>query len=253
MGPVNTSRQDSLAHAVRAAGIDVPPIWHDEVASTNDEAIRLATAGAPEWTVVAAGHQTAGRGRLGRSWADVPGKALLCSVLLRPKRPPEEGPALGLLAATAMIAAADVSGLRSKWPNDLVLGGRKVGGILTEARVERRRLSFVVVGVGVNLGTGEDDVPISLRSTAAALSTGPETLLSAFLEAMRRGSGGSVDEIVDDYRTLCATLGSRVRATTTSGEIVEGTAVDLDERGRLVVDVAGTHRIVSFGEIHHLG
>jgi BirA family biotin operon repressor/biotin-[acetyl-CoA-carboxylase] ligase len=248
MGSVKMLGQDSLERAVREAGIDVPPVWFDEVGSTNDEARALAERGAPEWTVVAAGHQTAGRGRLGRSWIDVPGKALLFSVILRPQKPPAEVPLLGLSAAVHMIGAARLPHLRSKWPNDLVIGRRKVGGILTEAALEGGRVLHVVVGLGINVALDRADLPGSLRSTATSLSVDPHALLTGFMKLFVRGTQRPGREIVADYRAVCATLGRRVRATTTSGRIVEGTAVDIDERG-LIVDTDGGHEVVASGEV----
>ena len=107
----------------------------------------MAAEGAPEWTLVAADHQTAGRGRLGRTWVSEPG-ALLFSVVLRPRLPPDRATFLTLLAGTAIASAcgdAGVDGVRCKWPNDLVTGDGKVGGILTESRVADGEFAFVVV------------------------------------------------------------------------------------------------------------
>jgi BirA family biotin operon repressor/biotin-[acetyl-CoA-carboxylase] ligase len=251
MGSVKVLGQDSLERAVRAAGITVPPVWFDEVGSTNDEARRLAREGAPEWTVVAAGHQTAGRGRLGRSWSDAPGKSLLLSVLLRPGLRPPDAAVLGLLAAVAMIAATDRKDLRSKWPNDLVIGGRKAGGILTEAAIQGGRLLYVVVGLGVNVALAEADLPRSLRSTATSLFVDPGELLTGFLKGLIRGSQRSVREIVADYREVCATLGHHVSATARSGRVIEGTAVDVDRRG-LVLLSEGRKEVIRSGEVIHL-
>ncbi len=257
MGPVKTMGQDSLERVVRAVGIDTRPVWLDEIASTNDEARRLADEGAPAWTVVAAGHQTAGRGRLGRSWTDMPGKALLFSVVLRPAMLPEEAPVLGLLAAVEMIAASARPDLRARWPNDLVHGDRKVGGILTEGEVAGGRVGHVVVGVGVNLAMTDADFPEDLRSKATSLAgdvgaADPEALLTGFLAGLRRGTHLPLREVVEKYREVCDTLGRRVRATTTSGEVLEGIAVDLDGLGGLVMERAGRRVTVAFGEVEHL-
>ena len=252
MGPVNTSGQDSLGRAVREAGIEVLPVWFDEVGSTNDEARRLAREGAPEWTVVAAGHQTAGRGRLGRPWFDVPGSALLFSVILRPAMTPAEAPLLGLLAAVDLIAAASTPDLRSKWPNDLVIGERKVAGILMEAGVVRDRLSHVILGIGVNLAMRDDELPVDLRRTATSLFAEPGALLTAFLVGFRSDVHRPSRGIIEDYRGVCDTMGRRVRATATSGEVIEGIAVDIDDRGALVIEGDGLRMVVASGEVAHL-
>jgi BirA family biotin operon repressor/biotin-[acetyl-CoA-carboxylase] ligase len=251
--------QDSLERAVRAAGIDARPVWFDEVGSTNDEARRLAAGGAATWTVVATGHQTAGRGRLGRSWADVPGRSLLCSVILRPRLGPDEAGLVSLAAAVALIEAAGLPELGAKWPNDLVIGDRKCGGILAEADVRARTVRHVVLGVGVNLSDGPADIPQEVRETATSLaiegaSIAPGDLLTAFLGSLRGRleRGDFPREVVDEYRHLCVTLGRRVRATTISGARVEGRAVDVDERGSLVVQHESEFERVVFGDVAHL-
>jgi BirA family biotin operon repressor/biotin-[acetyl-CoA-carboxylase] ligase len=259
MGSVKVLGQDSLERAVRAAGITVPPVWFDEVGSTNDEARRLAGEGAPEWTVVAAGHQTAGRGRLGRHWRDVPSHSLLCSVILRPRLAPDEVQLISLAAAVAMIEAADLPGLAAKWPNDLVFGERKCGGILAEAEVHGGAVQHVVLGAGVNVSSGPDDFPPGLRATATSLAIegtmiNHDDLLARFLAALRvrMEAPGFPGDVVDAYRPRCRTLGRRVRATTTSGNRVEGRAVDLDERGSLMVERGDRVERVAFGEVEHV-
>src|SRR5918999_3725149 len=143
--------QDSLEHAVRASGIAVPPVFLEETGSTSVEARALADAGAPEWTLVAAGHQTAGRGRMGRRWTSAPGRALLFSAVLRPALSPEDAAVISLLAATEMAAACGrVAGVevRSEWPNDLVAGvKRKVGGVLTESAIADDAIDYLVLGI----------------------------------------------------------------------------------------------------------
>jgi BirA family biotin operon repressor/biotin-[acetyl-CoA-carboxylase] ligase len=257
MGPVNTMGQDSLERAVREAGIDVPPVWFDEVGSTHDEARRLAREGAPEWTVVAAGHQTAGRGRLGRTWLDAPGRSLLCSVVLRPKLDPSETTLLTLAAAVAMIDAAGLPRLAAKWPNDLVVGDRKVGGILAEAATEGDRVEHVVVGIGVNVAMEERDFLPEVRGGATSLllegiSFDQEALLGAYLAAFRRNADLQVEAIVDGYRAICTSVGRRVRATSIDGERIEGIVVDINDYGGLVVDTEGGRTRIAFGEVAHL-
>ncbi|MGH2674319.1 MAG: biotin--[acetyl-CoA-carboxylase] ligase [Actinomycetota bacterium] len=248
-----------LERAVRRAGINAPPRYLDETASTNTEALALAERGAPEWTIVAAGHQTAGRGRLGRRWADAPGRSLLCSVVLRPRLTPDEAHLLTLAAAVSLIEAAGLPSLRSKWPNDLVVGDRKCAGILAEAEVEGGRLRHAVLGVGVNVSAGEDDFPEELRGRVTSLALeglalDQEALLAGFLEALRRRieARGFPAGVVDAYRSLCITLGRQVRATTASGAEVEGRAIDLDDRGGLLVERDGRAETVTFGEVQHL-
>lgn len=254
--------QDSLRAAALAAGIDVEPLWRDETPSTNDEAKELAASGASEWTVVATGHQTAGRGRLGRTWVERPGTSLLFSIILRPDLPPPGAPLVALLAAAVMARAAnELTGLpvRTKWPNDLVVGDRKLGGLLAEAKVDGSAIEHIVLGMGINLTAGPDDLPPGVEATSLALEgNAPEAaaLLERFLGGFRAlyrpGTGGFGAEVLAAYRPTCATLGRRVRATTEGGEEVEGDAVEVDDDGNLVVESAGGRVNVSFGEVVHL-
>jgi BirA family biotin operon repressor/biotin-[acetyl-CoA-carboxylase] ligase len=246
--------EDALVLALERVGLRAPVRFDEVTASTQATALELAAAGTPEWTLVAAGHQTEGRGRLGRTWLDRPGRALMFSLVLRPGLDPASGGLLTLLAGTAMAQACfELADQRAacKWPNDLLVAGRKAGGILAESRLHGKRFEHVVIGVGVNLGVPPPDVP-----GAGAIEAEDVELLEAFLSAFDRGyepahpafAGG----VIAAYREVCATLGTRVRATTALGAIVEGEAVDLDERGGLVVRTTAGDEVVRFGEVEHL-
>ncbi len=247
--------EDQLRRAVASAGIDVRPTWFDEVGSTNTVAMELAAGGAPAWTVVGAGHQTAGRGRLGRTWTDAAG-ALLVSVIVRPALRPEQAPLATLLAATAMVEAAGAGVARSKWPNDILAGERKAGGILAEARVADGRVGFVVVGSGVNVrGEPPREAGESATSHQAAGGHHDEAaVLERYLRAFRAGTDDPSFPagVVDAYAEVCATLGRRVRATTRDGASVEGVAAGLDDRGGLLLETEDGPVTVSFGEVEHL-
>lgn len=246
--------EHALSRALEGAGLSAPVRFEEVTRSTQETAARLAEDGAPEWTLVAAGHQTEGRGRLGRTWKDEPGGALLFSLVLRPSLPPELGGLLSLLAGTAMAQACDEVAdqhAACKWPNDVLVEGRKVGGILAESRLTEDRFEFVTLGVGVNLGAPPADLP-----DAGAVDADDADLLTAFLRAFAgRYEPGDPDFariVVAAYRPRCATLGSPVRARTGGGAVVEGEAVDVDETGALMVRVAGGVETVRFGEVEHL-
>jgi len=252
--------QHSLGQAVQQAGIDAPPLFFEETGSTSTEAKVLADRGAPEWTIVAANHQTGGRGRLGRSWASAPGKALQFSLLLRPPLPPADAPLAALLAAAEMAGACrDVAGVSvtAKWPNDLLAGDRKLGGILPEATSSGAALDHLILGIGVNVSMGVSDFPEEIRPSVTSLtmeggSAEPAALLERFLTgfrtAWRPGDSGLSGDILRRYREVCSTLGRRVRATTTDGVVLEGVAADLDDHGSLRIGDA----TVAFGEVRHL-
>jgi BirA family transcriptional regulator, biotin operon repressor / biotin---[acetyl-CoA-carboxylase] ligase len=254
-----------VARAVAEAGIDSVPRFDESTGSTNTDLTALGGAGAPEWTVAVANEQTAGRGRLGRSWESRRGLTLPVSVLLRPRVAGSEVPLLSLAAGVAMAEAcrqAVAVEVRCKWPNDLVVGGRKLGGILTEASVEGGVVAFAVIGTGVNLLHGRDDFPEDLRlpATSVALEGGHpdfEALLRAYLAGLRELYGeagtGLATTAVSRYRPLCDTIGRRVRARTLGGEVLDGQAVGVGERGELLLQTegGGTER-VAFGEVEHL-
>jgi len=254
-----------VARAVAQAGIDSAPRFYESTGSTNTDLIDLGGAGAPEWTVAVANEQTAGRGRLGRTWESRRGLTLPVSVLLRPRVAGSEVPLLSLAAGVAMAEACrETSGLevRCKWPNDLVFRDRKLGGILTEASIEGAAVAFAVVGTGVNLLHGPEDFPLEVRmpATSVALEGGdPDaaSMLRAYLTGLRElyGEAGSAlaTTALARYGPLCDTIGRRVRARTVGGDAVDGLAVGVGERGELLVQTEGgaTER-VAFGEVEHL-
>ena len=141
--------EDALLRALERAGLNAPVRFEEVTASTQATALEMAAAGTPEWTLVAAGHQTQGRGRLGRTWLDEPGRALMFSFVLRPELDPGSGGLLTLLAGTSLASASsELADQRTActWPNDLLVAGRKAGGILAESRVDGSRFEHVVIG-----------------------------------------------------------------------------------------------------------
>ncbi len=219
-----------------------PPIRLAEADSTQTEARSLAEAGAPEGTVVSAEHQTRGRGRGGRRWVDEPGAALLMSIILRPAAEVSRLPQLSLVAAVAVAeAAGGETGLRIAldWPNDVLVGGRKVAGILAESFAARDGRVVVILGIGVNVNQRYFPPDLAERATALALECGHaldrEKLLQAVLERLeawyRRWMEEGFLPIREAWRRASATLGRRV----TINEGVGGMALDLAEDGALLV------------------
>ena len=247
-------RVEDLEAALAGAGL-VAPVRADEVTgSTNATALAMAEAGSPEWTLVSAAHQTAGRGRLGRVWTDRPGAALMCSFILRPSLAPAQAGLLTLLAGAALAEAARSLGAEvgCRWPNDLETSEGKVGGILAEASVAGDALRHVVIGAGVNLGEPPTDVPFA----AALPGVAPKALLCAYLRAFASRytphEPGFADGVLAAARMVSATLGRVVEATQADGRTVIGTALDLDAEGGLVVETTGGLSRVAFGEVAHL-
>ncbi len=230
-----------------------------ETGSTNADLLRAARDGAAEGLVLVADAQTAGRGRLGRTWVSPAGAALACSALLRPAAAPPSGlgwvPLLtGVAVASALRAEAAVpAGL--KWPNDVLVDGRKIAGILAEAHGRA-----VVVGVGVNVSLGRADLPVPgatslLLENAAA--TDREQVLTAILGELERwyavwASGAGAARLRQEYLRLCATIGAQVRAELPGGAVLTGTATGVDELGRLVLATSTGTEVVGAGDVVHL-
>lgn len=226
------------------------------VTSTQSVAFELADNGAPDRTVVVADTQTAGRGRRGRHWLDEPGASLLASIVIRPRLAIRDLPKLSLAMGVAVAdAVAAVAGLavRLKWPNDLVVDGRKIAGILLESRIATEAL--VVVGVGVNLAQHRFPHELSGTATSVELETGRTVERDAMLEAVlaafdawrARLQTEGFAPVRDRWLDLADTIGRRV---TVDGRV--GVAVDLDGDGALVIrDAAGVQHVV-VGEVHEV-
>lgn len=219
----------------------------DEVASTNAEVLDAARRGAAEGLTVVAGHQTAGRGRRGRCWEAPPGSSLLVSVLLRPSQPA----LVPVVAGLAALEACDgVAGLRPglKWPNDVVVGEGKLGGVLVEAAA-----GAVAVGLGLNVAW---ESPLPPGGADLLTLTGrridPADLLHAFLASLGELRLRPPADLLDRYRRDCVTLGRQVRVEAPGGRWSEGVAVDVDGDGALVLEGDGTRRTVPAGDVVHL-
>jgi BirA family biotin operon repressor/biotin-[acetyl-CoA-carboxylase] ligase len=229
-----------------------------EIDSTNRYALDAARGGEPPGLVVVADHQHAGRGRRDRVWTAPAGSSLLVSVLLAPPPAPDGVQVLTMAAGLALTAAVrKVAGFDAelKWPNDLVVGDRKLAGLLGEADIRGGRVRSVVVGIGCNV-TG-DGFPPELRKTATACDreAGHAVDRGALLEALldELGAGlAALDAVPARYRARLGTLGQRVRVELTSGTL-EGVAVDVDEHGRLLVQPpTGSPVAVAAGDVVHL-
>ncbi len=253
-----------VAEAARSAGLRAPAHFLKVTGSTNADLFELAAQDAPEWTLVVAGEQRTGRGRLGRTWASVEGRSLLLSILFRPTMPAPDAPLLSLLAGVCIVRAVrSTTGVEvmCKWPNDLVVRDRKLGGILAEASVDSGRIAFVVVGTGVNVAEERDDFPSEIRATATSiLLEGGRAygvaLLREYLHELRSlydPSGETLrTDVLEEYRSICATIGRDVIATWAGGREIRGRAVGIGGSGELLVNGDSGTEVVGFGEVVHL-
>ncbi|AWB93212.1 biotin--[acetyl-CoA-carboxylase] ligase [Aeromicrobium chenweiae] len=253
------------AVALRSALTGPRRLWTEVVVSaqtgsTNADVAAAARAGAPEGLVHVADAQTAGRGRLDRTWTSPPGSGAIVSVLLRPDSvPAARWVWLPLLAGLAVDATVQECGVASsvKWPNDVLVDGRKIAGILLE-RTETPVGPAAVVGVGLNVSLRRDELPVD-TATSLVLEGATETdrtiVIRAFLrnlEALYRAwaaSGGDPPGgIRESYVRRCVTIGQRVRVTLPHDEPWVGQATGIDDSGRLLVD----GRAISAGDVTHV-
>jgi BirA family biotin operon repressor/biotin-[acetyl-CoA-carboxylase] ligase len=216
-----------------------PRLHLRETGSTNDRARALAADGAPHGTLVTAREQTAGRGRWGRSWVGPPGRALLMSLVLRDLDP--------LLPLRAGLAVADLAGdaARVKWPNDVWVDGRKVAGILVEARAQA---GWAVLGIGVNVAVDVAQLPDELHETAGTLGRHPEELedaLAELLRALEHRLAEPAAECLQALRARDALLGRQIE-----WDAGEGVGAGIDDAGSLLVRQAdGSEIALNSGEV----
>lgn len=227
--------------------LGTPRLHLRAVDSTNAGAQELAKAGAPHGTLVTAEAQSAGHGRQGRSWVTPAGRALACSLVLRD--PPRLLPMLAALAVADVAEQFDRDGRASaiKWPNDVLLDGRKVAGILAEGRPQE---GWVVLGIGLNVAVEEDDLPPELRAVATSLGRTPqdvEPVLAALLDRLAHWLAATAEEAMAAYRTRDALAGRRI-----SWNGGRGTALGVADDGRLRVRPAdgGDELLLDAGEVH---
>ena len=233
----------------RAPRFGSPQRHFARVGSTNTVARELATAGAPHGTVVTADEQTAGRGRQGRSWTAPPGSALLYSAVLRPLEPRHSVLPLAVPLAVCETAERLRPGIdcKVKWPNDIHLDGRKLAGILIEARPQD---GWAVLGVGLNLTIAQDQFPEELKERATSLfpeTSHPTRAASASLsEALTKWVDADPTHVLTEWRERDALLGREV-----SWENGTGVAEGIDERGYLLVRLAdGDRAALGAGDVH---
>jgi len=254
-------RIDDLRRARASARLGHTILYFESIDSTNTAAQRSAADGAAEGTVVIAESQTKGRGRLGRSWVSPPFRNLYLSVVLRPPIAAAAAPQIALVAGVAAVDAARhwAPHAAVKWPNDVVIDGRKLAGILAEMDADAERVRSVIVGIGVNLNTTAADFPSDLRDKAIGLRTAvghpvdrvdfTDRLLSRLEEHydlfVRRGFAA----IRPLWEARASLTGRGVRIDAPAQQ-VEGTVIGLGDDGALLLrDAAGTDVRVLVGDV----
>ncbi|MGO9013932.1 MAG: biotin--[acetyl-CoA-carboxylase] ligase [Dissulfurispiraceae bacterium] len=237
--------RDGLSNQNVTIGSEI--VFFPLTGSTNTEAVGLAAKGQREGTVIIADSQTEGRGRRGRTWVSPAGKNLYLSIIVRPGIPPKDASILTLMSAVACTSA--IQSLSSvpvsiKWPNDLMVADKKIGGILTEMKADADSIDYAVIGIGINLNLDSSDMPDNIRETATSvmLQTGhPQSRTLYALEIIKSldywyttllqsGKG----PVIDKWKSLSSTIGRTVTATT--GEMkLTGLAEGIDNEGLLIL------------------
>ena len=260
-----TLTADSIRLALRGRFGD-PLRYHPSIGSTNEEAMAWASEGAPEGAVVGADHQTAGRGRWGRTWSSAPGSLLQTSTILRPDLPVSEA---GVITTAIGVATAraveEVSGLEVglKWPNDVNIAEKKVAGILVESRVDDKGIIEVAIaGVGINANWSIADMPVEIqdRATSVAVAMGRPVdrleLLVAYLSALEEivglVKGPRRDEVIVEAVMRSEVLERDVTVRFLDGSSLVGRASGIDPSGALKVETREGTTLVHVGEIEQL-
>ena len=231
-----------------------------EVASTNTLAMEMAAKGTPEGTVVIAETQTGGKGRLGRKWISPRGNLYL-SVVLRPNIPMHKAPLITLMGAVAVASAIRTTcGFEAgiKWPNDILIAGRKVSGLLTEMSAEQDRIRHIVLGIGVDVNMDLGALPPEVRSFTTTLAAEAEAVIdrTSLLQQLLRDLEGWYEKflandaaVLEEWKKLNLTIGNRVYVSG-AGETLKGLAQGVDNEGRLIVRRDdGTLHTVAAGDV----
>ena len=234
---------------------------YHSVKSTNDIAAQLAASGTPEGTIVTAEIQTKGRGRLSRTWHSPPHAGIYVSIILRPTFPAEQAPGMSIMTALALADTIEnycPDRTRIKWPNDVLISGRKVAGILTELTAEGRRIEYVIIGVGVNVNHRADDFPPELSSIATSVRRASRRkqsrveLLKQFLVRLEKEYTRYQKRGLSTSRTrmrwYSSLIGNRVKLAH-GRRIIEGVALDIGADGSLILETQQGTISVSSGEV----
>jgi BirA family biotin operon repressor/biotin-[acetyl-CoA-carboxylase] ligase len=253
-------RQSDIKSGLKTKVVGKEVHLFSEISSTNTHAMEMALQGVPEGTVVIAETQTAGKGRLGRKWISPKGN-LCFSLILRPDVPLHLGPITTLMGAAAVASAIrNICGIEAaiKWPNDILISGKKVCGLLTEMSAEQDRIRHIVLGIGVDVNMEPGILPSDIRATTTTLAseTGQTINRTSLLREILRELDSRYQvflknprDVLKEWEKFNMTIGSRVTVSG-AGETLHGLARGIDGEGRLVIRLDdGTVRTVAAGDV----
>jgi BirA family biotin operon repressor/biotin-[acetyl-CoA-carboxylase] ligase len=235
--------------------------FYPKIGSTNDEAFDLAAAGSPEGTVVIADSQTEGKGRLQRVWHSPSGSNIYTSIILRPNLEPDRAPQISILTGVAVAEVIDnfcPGMVNLKWPNDVLLKGKKVCGILAQLKTSASRVDFIILGIGINININYNQLPQDIKNTATSLAieTGrkisrQELIISLYenlAKWYKKLMKGGFSAVKEKWLSMAPMIGQRVQIMS-GNEVVSGKALGIDEQGSLLLLTAEDRRIkISAGD-----
>lgn len=266
VAPPDSLTATEIQYDLRTKWLGKSVLAYRSVKSTNDIAAEMANAGMAEGTVIVAEQQTAGRGRLGRSWYSPIGNGIYVSVIFRPAFEPEHAPGMAIMTVLALLDAVincspsdfRLKAARIKWPNDLLIGEKKVAGILTELSTEDKQISHVVVGIGINVNETDDDFPEDIADIATSLrreldrKVNRVALLQAFLRNLEKQyETYLIHRLEKDHNKIrqYSSLIGRDIILQAGRSRIEGHVNDIDAEGRLVLKTASGVETVIAGEV----
>jgi BirA family transcriptional regulator, biotin operon repressor / biotin---[acetyl-CoA-carboxylase] ligase len=242
--------QEKLERSLAGKFIGHQLHYYEEIGSTNDEAFRLGLAGVPEGTALIAEKQNAGKGRLQRVWHSPAGKNIYTSIILRPKIESARAPQISILAGVAVAETLDSycpDRIKLKWPNDVLIDGKKVCGILSQAKIAANELDFIVLGIGINVNISYSQFPMEICNLATSLTikTGREISRQELIISLYENLGKWYNHLMQDgfgrikekWLSMSSMIGETVQVMFQE-EVVSGTAIGLDEDGSLILMTA---------------
>ncbi|MDI6728235.1 MAG: biotin--[acetyl-CoA-carboxylase] ligase [Thermodesulfovibrionales bacterium] len=252
--------RDSISGRSMIIGREI--IFFDTINSTNTCAMELAEKGYPDGTIIIADAQTGGKGRLGRKWLSPQGKNLYMSIILRPAILPRDAAILTLMTAVACASAIKrISSIPAsiKWPNDLMVSDRKLGGILTEIKADMDRIFHAVIGIGININLGASDMPDEIKACATSIKNETGNVLSrtkVAVEILREMDkwysillNSGKKPIIEEWLKLSCTIGRAVKVTV-GNNVFTGIAGTIDEEGMLMLKLPdNTFKKISAGDV----
>ena len=234
-------------------------IYKAKIDSTNEECKRQANNGCKSGLLVTCDNQTAGKGRLGRSWSADSNKGLYMSMVLRPNIMPPETPQITLVAGIVLrriIEKMTNCDVKIKWPNDIIINGKKLVGILTEMSAEMEKVNYIVLGMGVNVNTESYDGELKDKATSMFIETGKKfkrkdvinEFINEFLPSYNLFCEKGFEAFKDEYNKNCANVGKEVKTVGPKNEI-QGIAKGVDSKGELIIETDNGPKTVFAGEV----